>query len=72
MRQDEVALECRSVGRVDLDARQFAEPGIDPVDGGAPGRNPCDKLCGAVHRPARRLSQPGRPALSPYLFQERQ
>ncbi|MEY9166480.1 hypothetical protein ABIE78_004599 [Sinorhizobium fredii] len=35
MREDEIALQGRHVGTVDLDGGEFAEAGIDAVDGGA-------------------------------------
>ena len=37
MREDQIALQGRDVGRVDLDRGEFAEAGVDAVDGRVAG-----------------------------------
>lgn len=45
MRQDEIALQRRHIGRVDLDGGKFAETGIDAVDRRIAGSNLRDAGC---------------------------
>ena len=49
VRQDDVALKLRQIGRLDSHGREFAEAGVDSVDRLATGQNPLDRRGARSH-----------------------